>query len=381
MEKKNTYRILAVNPGSTSTKIAVYENERELYKTTIVMDDETYKKYAADVPGQLPSRLETVRGDLESAGYDISSFDVFVGRCAGLKPLEGGTYIVDETMLADARAGTAGHHHPASLGAQICDAFAKEYGKESYMVNSPDTDEFQDISRITGLKDIYRESRGHALNSKEVAHHFCKEHGYKYEEVNLITCHLGGGITIALHDHGRMIDASEGAGTDGPLTPTRCGSLPILQVIEQTYHGSMSFKEYQTRIQRKAGLYEHLGTQDCIEIEKRIEAGDTYAKLVYDAMIYQIAKYVGSFIVAAKGDCKTVIVTGSIAHSDYVCRKLASYIEWFCPVTVMPGEFEMEALVAGVLRVKRGEERAKRYSGVARFNGFGELRKANHYQE
>ncbi len=366
MEK--TYRILSVNPGSTSTKVAVFENEKQVFLKNISHEAEQLKEFK-DVQNQLDYRKEMVEKVLKEAEIDLKSIDIFVGRGGGLVSVAGGTYLINDRLLQDAAIGMAGQH-PAQLASQICNKFVQEYGGRAYIVNPPDTDEFDEIARITGLKGVYRESRIHTLNQKEIALRYCKNRGLDYKKVNLLICHIGGGISVTAHKEGRMIDSNDIIGGDGPMTPTRAGSLATVKVLKMCFSGEYTEKQLYNRLSKEGGLIDHLGTADGREIEKMIEEGNTYAKKVYDAMIYQIAKYAGECACALKGKVDVIILTGGLSNSKYLTGKLTEYIEWISDVCIMPGEFEMEALAAGALRVERGEEKALLYTGEAVWKGF-----------
>lgn len=366
MEK--IYRILAINPGSTSTKIALFDNEREVFSVNISHAPEEMKSFK-EIQDQLDYRMDTVKKEMKEKGIVMGDVDVFVGRGGGLVPIVGGTYEVSEKLVEHASKGMSGQH-PAQLASQICKHFADKYGKSAFVVNPPDVDEFDEIARISGVKGLYRESRIHTLNQKEVALRYCALKGKKYGEVNLIICHIGGGISVTAHCRGRMTDSNDIMNGDGPMTPTRSGSLPYLKVVKMAFSGEYTEKELVVKLNKEGGLTDHLGTADVREIETRIVNGDQYAKVVYDAMIYQIAKNVGSCACVLKGVVDGIILTGGVSHSKYLVNKLMEYIRWIAKVEVMAGEFEMEALAAGVLRVMRGEEEPVVYTGEPVWNGF-----------
>jgi butyrate kinase len=362
------YKILAVNPGSTSTKIAVFENDRMIYGKSIAHEVNKLKEFQ-EIQDQMEYRKVMVEQELQEQRISLADIDVFVGRGGGLMPVKGGTYPINEKLLEHARKGIPGQH-PAQLASQICHLLAREYGGKAFVVNPPDVDEFDEIARVTGLADLYRESRIHALNQKEIAIRYCAAHGKKYEESDLIICHIGGGISVTAHHKGRMIDSNDIIGGDGPMTPTRAGSLPAVKVMRMAYSGKYTQKELYTRLSKEGGLIDHLGTADVKEIEQRIAHGDEYARLVFDAMIYQIAKNIGACACVLKGKMDAIILTGGIANSKYLVKMLGEYTQWIASVEVMAGEFEMEALAAGVLRVINGAERPVEYTGEPVWKGF-----------
>ncbi|MDR1422304.1 MAG: butyrate kinase [Coriobacteriales bacterium] len=369
-DRAASFRILVINPGSTSTKIAVFEDGAELLAKTVRHDTEELRWFL-DVQDQLGYRKEAIERELTAEGIDLAGIDIFVGRGGGLVSVQSGAYPVTERLLADARTGMAGQH-PAQLGSQICDLYAREYGGLAYIVNAPDVDEYDEISRVSGLSDIYRQCHIHTLNHKEIALRYCHANGIEYHRTNLIICHIGGGISVAAHRQGRMVDGNDIIRGEGPMTPTRAGSLPTLDLLKLCYSGRFTEKEMKDRLSREGGLIDHLGTADATEIEARIARGDTYAQLVYDAMIYQIAKSVGSCAVTLRGELRAIILTGGLANSDYVIEALRGFVDWIAPVVVMAGEFEMEALAAGALRVARGQEEVNIYTGIPVWSGFGE---------
>ena len=363
------YRILAVNPGSTSTKIALFENEKKVFMKNIIHDPADLAQFEG-FHDQLPFRTQKVSEALADGGINLETIDAYIGRGGGIVPSIGGIYEVNDILLHDAIRAATGAHHCAELGSQICDQFARRFHKKAYISDSPDTDEFQDLARVTGLKNVYRKSHVHALNQKEVARRYCAENGKKYTECNLVVCHIGGGISVGAHRNGRIIDANDLIGGDGPMMPSRSGAIPAVELVKFMDREKLSAKEMITRINKQSGLLEHLGTDSALEIEKRIQAQDPYAELVYNAMIYQIAKQIGATAAVLKGKAEAIILTGGISNSTYVTDKIREYAGWIAPVVVMAGEFEMESMAASVLRVLRNEQKALEYTGIPVWNGF-----------
>lgn len=364
------YKVFAINPGSTSTKIALFEGEKEIFSANIAHDAKELAKFP-EIGDQFDYRKDMILDALKKAGVDISDCDAFSGRGGGLVSCPGGTYEINDKLYQHAKEGFA-VKHPAILGPQLARYFADLYGAKAYVVNPPDVDEFQDVARITGWKGVYRESKIHALNQKEIGIRYAASQGKKYEDLNLIICHIGGGISVTAHRKGKMIDSNDIANGDGPMTPTRCGTIPVRDVVRECFSGKYTQEEMYQRITKNGGLVDHLGTSDAIEVGKRIKAGDRYAKLVYDAMIYQIGKYAGSMAAVLEGKVDAIILTGGIAHDSYLVKKLTDMIQFIAPVTVMAGELEMEALAAGAERVLSGQEEAKVYTGIPAWNGFQE---------
>lgn len=362
------YKVFAINPGSTSTKIAMFQGDKEVFSKNVSHDAEKLKEFK-EISDQFDYRKETILKELAEAGQTLEGVDAFSARGGGLVNVEGGVYKVGETLLEHARVGYT-VKHPATLGAQLADAFAKEYGGVAFVVNPPDVDEFQDVARVTGLKDVYRESRIHALNQKEIGIRFAAKQGKKYEDMNLIICHIGGGISVTAHRMGKMVDSNDIANGDGPMAPTRCGQLPVKDVVTMCYSGKYTEKEMREKITKAGGLVDHLGTSDAREVTAMIENGNKYAKLIYDAMIYEIGKTAGSMAAVLHGKVDGIVLTGGISHDKYVVEKLTEMLSFIAPITVMAGEFEMEALAAGAIRVLSGEEEAKTYTGIPVWSGF-----------
>ncbi|RHQ18864.1 butyrate kinase [Lachnospiraceae bacterium AM48-27BH] len=363
-----SYKVFAINPGSTSTKIAMFEGDKEVFSKNVSHDAEKLKEFK-EISDQFDYRKETILKELAEAGQTLEGVDAFSARGGGLVNVEGGVYKVGEKLLEHARVGYT-VKHPATLGAQLADAFAKEYGGVAFVVNPPDVDEFTDVARVTGLKGIYRESRIHALNQKEIGIRYAAKLGKKYEDLNLIICHIGGGISVTAHNHGKMVDSNDIANGDGPMAPTRCGQLPVKDVVTMCFSGKYTEKEMREKITKTGGLVDHLGTSDAREVTEMIKNGNQYAKLIYDAMIYEIGKTAGSMAAVLCGKVDGIIFTGGISHDKYVVEKLTEMLSFIAPITVMAGEFEMEALAAGAIRVLSGKEEAKTYTGIPVWNGF-----------
>jgi butyrate kinase len=356
----DNYKILAINTGSTSTKIAAFENDKKVFQENIDHSAEELSGFAT-IQEQQPFRRDVVADTLAKAGYSIENFDVFVGRGGSLNPCEGGTYEVGGLLLEHAR-GCASGPHPASVGTVIAYEFAQQAAGKAYTVDPPDVDEFEPIARISGIKSIPRESRAHALNQKEAARRAAKDIGKPYEELRLVVAHIGGGISVGVHKCGRLVDATNLLNGDGPMAPTRCGTLPVGKVVKMMEDG-IGAERIRQYVLKDGGMVDHLGTSDMREVERMIEGGDEYARLVRDAQIYSIAKTIGAFATVLEGRMDAIVLTGGLAHSAAIVDGIKSRVGFIAPVLSYPGEFEMEALANGALRVVRGMESLKEYKG------------------
>ncbi len=356
-----SYRILTINPGSTSTKVGCFNGEELEFSVNVSHDAAKLAEFAS-ISDQLPYRKEVILAELEKAGVDLSTVDAFVGRGGGLLAVEGGTYRVNDIILDHARRGANGIQHPAQLGSQIANEFASQYNKPAFVVNPPDTDEFILEARMTGIKGIYRDSHLHALNLKETAIRHSERGGVKYEDKNYIVCHIGGGISISAHRKGKMIDGNDIVAGDGPMAPTRCGSVPAAQMIRYAYNHPDK-KETLALTTKTGGFVSHLGTSDALEVFNRAEAGDKEAKLIWDTMTYQIIRYIGSMAAVLHGQVDGILLGGGMVHNKKLVADITDACSWIAEVTAYPGEFELEAMAAGAIRVLEGKEEAKEYTG------------------
>ena len=362
-----TYKILTINPGSTSTKVGLFEGETCLYSTNVSHDANELKKFAT-ISDQLEYRRDMILDLLAENNIDLSTVDAYVGRGGGLMAVEGGVYKVDETLLDHARRGANGVQHPANLGSQIADELAKKYNKPAFVVNPPDTDELCDLARVTGIKGVYRNVHLHALNLKETAIRHAASQGKKYEEQNYVVCHIGGGISISAHQKGMMIDGTDIVGGEGPMAPTRCGSVPVAELLR--YMKDKEVKDVKPFCTKTGGFVSLLGTSDAREVTKRASEGDKAAERTWNAMIYQITKYIGAMAAALQGKVDGILLGGGMVHNQYLVDKITESCSFIAPVYAYPGEFELEAMNAGATRVLDGVEVAKTYSGEPRWKGF-----------
>ncbi len=361
------YRILSINPGSTSTKVGCFEGEKELFTVNVSHDAAKLKEFQT-ISDQLPYRTETILTALKEAGIDLSTIDAFVGRGGGLLAVEGGTYRVNDVLLDHAVRGANGVQHPAQLGSQIANGFAKQYGKPAFVVNPPDTDELALPARMTGIKGVYRNVHLHALNLKETAIRHSRKNGWKYEDKNFIVCHIGGGISISAHEKGKMIDGNDIVGGEGPMAPTRCGSVPAVEMIRYCFDHADDKKGVEALCTKGGGFVSHLGTSDALEVCARAEAGDRYAALVWEAMTYQIIRWIGAMAGVLHGKVDGILLGGGMVHNKGLNAAIEDACSWIAPVTAYPGEFELEAMAAGAIRVLEGVEQAKEYTGKPRWS-------------
>lgn len=356
---QHEYRILAINPGSTSTKIGVYVNERSLFEKTIRHDADQIRSFERIID-QYGFRKDTILETLDQEGINISKLSAVVGRGGLLRPIEGGTYEVNNEMLKDLRIGFSGEH-ASNLGGIIAFEIASQLNIPSYIVDPVVVDEMDPIAKISGFAQFERKSIFHALNQKAVARRISKDLNKKYEELNLIVTHMGGGITVGVHKNGRVIDVNNGLNGEGPFSPERAGTVPAGDLVSLSYSGQYYADEIMKMIVGQGGLVGYLGTNDAVEVEKMIESGNRKAKLVYDAMAYQVAKEIGAASTVLKGEVDAIVLTGGLAYGKGFVKEITDRISWIADVIVHPGENELQALVEGSLRVLRGEEVAKVY--------------------
>jgi butyrate kinase len=350
-------KILAINPGSTSTKIAVFENEICQWKKVIEHPLKDIKDFVK-IEDQYPYRMEQIIKVLQEYGVSLTSFDAIVGRGGMLKPLPGGTYLVDEYMVE--ALFNLPHEHASNLGGILAFHLALKNSIPAYIVDPVAVDEMEPLARLSGHPAMARLSQSHALNMKSVARKVALKLGKAYEELNLVMAHLGSGISVAPHRKGRMIDVNN-ANNEGPFSPERCGTVPSTELVRLCFSGKYSEKEVLTLLNREGGLYAYLGTKDAREIESRISSGDGEAKIVLNALCYQVAKEIGAMATVLEGKVDRIVLTGGLAYSDYITKEISRRVEFIAPIEIVPGEEEMESLALGALRVLKSEETAKTY--------------------
>lgn len=354
-----TEKILIINPGSTSTKVALYSDNKSLAEETIQHTTEEISQFQS-IPDQKGFRKENILSFLSNQAVDISELTAVVGRGGLLHPIVGGTYLIDQSMLEDLESEKYGSH-ASNLGAILANEIAKENNLPSYIVDPVVVDEFDSLARVSGLDGIVRRSVGHALNQKAVAREVLSENGKKYEESNVIVAHLGGGISIGAHSQGQMIEMVNGLDGEGPYSPERTGELPVIDFSKKVIEEDLTIDQVKKLIAGNGGIKSYLNETDIRIIEEQITAGDKKSKLYLDAMCYQIARYIGSVAPALEGNIDYIILTGGISYSKYVVSKIKQYVAWITEVKVVPGEKEMKALYEGVKRVIDEIELEKKY--------------------
>lgn len=359
--QQTEYRILVINPGSTSTKIGVFDNEVSILEKTIRHDSSVINSFETIID-QYEFRKNTILETLDTEGINISKLSAVCGRGGLLRPIEGGTYAVNQQMLSDLRAGYSGQH-ASNLGGILAFEIATGLNIPAYIVDPVVVDELDPIARISGFSLIERKSIFHALNQKAVARRVARELGRKYEELNLIVTHLGGGITVGAHKAGRVVDVNNGLHGDGPFSPERAGTVPAGDLVSLCYSGDYFREEVMKKLVGQGGLVGYLGTNDAIKVEKMIKQGNEKAKLIYSAMAYQVAKEIGSASAVLSGKVDAIILTGGLAYGKEFVKEISERISWIADVIVSPGENELQALAEGALRILRSEEKVREYPG------------------
>jgi len=360
------HRLLVINPGSTSTKVAVYEGELPLFVETVRHSSQEIGAFP-HILDQYDFRLQTILDLLAARGITLASLAATVGRGGLLRPIPSGAYRVGATMLAELGRRNKEREHASSLGALLAHEIAARANTPAFIVDPVCVDEFDPIARISGLPEIERKSLSHALNLKATARRAALDLGQPYTRLNLVVVHLGGGISVTAHRQGKMIDVNQALDGAGPLAPERSGGLPVGDVVRMCfgvhpYEGyNLSYEQMFKKLAGQGGLVAHLGTNSGLEVERRIQAGDEHARLVYEAMAYQISKEMGAMATVLKGKVDAIVITGGLAHSQVLLDWIRERVAWIAPLLVYPGEDEMLALAQGALRVLRGEESALDY--------------------
>ncbi len=354
-------RILVINPGSTSTKIAIFKSLENQYLRTLRHNIDELSHFERIID-QYEFRKKIILDTLKEAKVPVDSIDAVVGRGGLLKPIPGGVYRVNQALLDDLRKEVLGEH-ASNLGGILANCIAKEAGENipAFIVDPVVVDELDDIARPSGCPELPRISIFHALNQKAVARRFAREQGVKYEDVNLIVAHLGGGITVGAHKKGKVVDVNNGLDGDGPFSPERSGSLPVGGLVKMCFSRKYEYWQIKKKITGLGGLVAYLGSNNANEIEKRIHNGDKEAKFYLESMAYQVAKEIASYAAVLKGDVNSILITGGLAHSSMVIDWIKERVSFIAPVRIFPGEDEMRALAEGTFFALRGDYQIKEY--------------------
>lgn len=352
-------KLLIINPGSTSTKIGVYNDQDEILVETLRHSSEEIGEYET-IYDQFQFRKNIILEVLKEKNFDINSLDAVVGRGGMLKPMASGTYRVNEKMLEDLKAGVQGQH-ASNLGGILANEIGNELKIPSFIVDPVVVDELEDVARVSGMPELPRESKFHALNQKAVAKRFAKESGKMYEDLKLIVVHMGGGVSVGAHTSGKTVDVNNALDGEGPFSPERAGTVPIGSLIKMCYSGDYTEQEVYSKIVGKGGYVAYLDTNDARDVIKLEEEGNVEGKLYFNAFIYQVAKAIGEMSTVLCGEVDSIILTGGIAYSEKVVKNIKARVDFIAPITVYPGEDELLALAEGTIRVLTGEEESKEY--------------------
>ena len=363
-------KLLVINPGSTSTKVSLFENETSLFEKSVFHDAPQLLQFP-HVNDQMDFRYQVIMDMLKDYGVAASDIDVFVGRGGSAYSQPGGVTSIDQRLYDDTVAAVGGSEHPAKLGVMLAWKFATTYGRNAYTLNPTNVDEYCDYARLTGIKGVYRTSHSHVLNQKAVAEFHAEKLGKRYDECNFIVAHIDGGITVSAHDHGRMVDGNMGADGEGTFTPTRIGSVPVLALLD--YIDSHSVKEVRLMCSRAGGFVSLFGTADSDVIHRKVDEGDKKATLVWNTMIYQICKQIGEMSAVLCGKVDGILLTGGLMRFHDIIDGIKMRCGWIAPVSVYPGEMEQEALALSVLKALRGEAPILTYAGKPVWSGFAEI--------
>ena len=362
-----TYRILVINPGSTSTKVSLFENERSVFEKSIFHEASVLLKFP-HVNDQVPFRKGVILDMLRSEGVDPTAIDAYAGRGGSACTQPGGLTAVDQRLYEDTVAAVGGSEHPAKLGVMLAWSFAQEYGRPAFTLNPTNVDEFCDYARLTGIRGIYRVSHSHVLNQKAVAEFHAGKTGRRYEDCNFIVAHIDGGITVSAHERGRMVDGNMGADGEGAFSPTRIGYVPVPQLLD--YLETHSAEDVRRMCSRAGGFVDLFGTSNSDTIHALVEKGDRKATLVWNTMIYQVCKLIGEMAAVLCGKVDGILLTGGLVRFADIVEGIEARCGFIAPVSVYPGEMEQEALALPALKALRGELKPLAYTGRNVWNGF-----------
>jgi len=354
-------RILVINPGSTSTKISVFDEREDIFTTNIKHSTEEINSYKR-VIDQFELREKIILSELKQAGIELSSIDVVVGRGGLVKPIPGGVYRVNDALLRDLRDERT-RSHASNLGGVLAYAIARAIkpGTDAFIIDPVVVDELEPVARFSGMPEIPRISIFHALNHKAVARRYARECGVKYEDLNLIVVHLGGGVTVGAHKNGRVIDVNNGLDGEGPYSPERSGGLPVADLVSLCFSGKFTHEEMKRKITGQGGLVAYLGTNSAYDVSRKVKDGDEGATLVYQGMAYQVAKDIGAMSAVLEGRVDAIILTGGVAYDEMLCGWIEQKVGFIAQVVVYPGEDEMKAMEEGAYSAVKGEMDIKEY--------------------
>ena len=364
------FRILVINPGSTSTKVSLFEDETSVFERSLFHEASELLKFP-HVNDQEGFRRDVILGMLKAEGVEPESIDAFVGRGGSAHTQPGGITSIDGRMYDDTVAAVGGSEHPAKLGVMLAWSFAQKYGRPAYTLNPTNVDEYCELARLTGVKGIYRVSHSHVLNQKAVAEFHAAKLGRAYGDSNFIVAHIDGGITVSAHERGRMVDGNMGADGEGAFTPTRIGSVPVLQLLD--YIEEHSIADVRLRCSRAGGFVDLLGTSNSDTVHELVEKGDRKATLVWNTMIYQVCKMIGEMSAVLCGKVDAILLTGGLVRFADIVDGIRMRCGFIAPISVYPGEMEQEALALPALKVLRGELEPRTYAAKDVWQGFADI--------
>jgi len=365
-----TFKLLVINPGSTSTKVSLFEDEKSVFEKNLFHDASVLLGFP-HVNDQMPFRRGVILDMLKNEGVALESIDAFVGRGGSACTQPGGITRIDQRLYDDTVAAVGGSEHPAKLGVMLAWTLAQECGRPAFTLNPTNVDEYCDYARLTGIKGVYRVSHSHVLNQKAVAEFHAAKLGRSYEDCSFVVAHIDGGITVSAHERGKMVDGNMGADGEGAFTPTRIGSVPVLQLLD--YIDSHSTADVRLKCSRAGGFVDLFGTANSDTIHALVEKGDRKATLVWNTMIYQVCKMIGEMAVVLCGKVDAVILTGGLMRFQDIIAGIRMRCGFIAPIEVYPGEMEQEAMALPTLKVLRGELTAMSYSGRNVWPGFGDI--------